>query len=148
MKRSALFAACLVLAGCASTPSPPVLTLNIVGSAGQNPNPGGQGTSVAVRIYQLAATGQFQAADVYTLIGKENSTLGTEELGSSAQYIISPSQTQTETLNLTPGASSVGVAVLFRDINHSTWKLMAPVAAHGPTKLTLHINGLIATLGR
>ncbi|EKM99756.1 MULTISPECIES: type VI secretion system lipoprotein TssJ [Acidocella] len=148
MKRSAFLAACLVLAGCAAPPPPPpVLTLNIAGSAGQNPDPAGQGTAVAVRVYQLAASGKFQAADVYTLTGNETAALGTEALGGSAQYIVSPGQKLTETINLTPGTTTLGVAVLFRDINHSTWKLTAPVAAHGPTVLTLHINGLTASLG-
>ncbi len=147
MKKYVILAACLAMAGCASPPPPPVLTLNIIGSAGQNPNPASQGTAVAVRVYQLAATGKFQSADVYTLTGNESTALGTEELGSSAQYIVSPGQKLTETINLTPGTTNAGVAVLFRDINHSTWKLTAPVAAHGPTVLTLHINGLTATLG-
>ncbi len=148
MKTYAILAACLVLAGCASPPPPPpVLTLNIVGSPDQNPNAAGQGNAVAVRIYQLAATGKFQAADYYTLTGSESTALGTEELGASAQYIISPGQSLNETINLTPGATSAGIAVLFQDINHSTWKLTAPVAAHGPTVLTVHIKGLTAALG-
>ncbi len=148
MKKYAILAMVLGLAGCASPPPPPpVLTLNIVGSAGQNPNAAGQGNAVAVRVYQLAATGKFQSADYYTLTGSQSAALGTEELGASAQYIVSPGQKLTETINLTPGATNAGVAVLFQDINHSTWKLTAPVAAHGPTVLTLHINGLAATLG-
>ncbi len=148
MKRFAFLAACLALSACGSAPPPPpVLTLNIVGSTDQNPDPSGQGTAVAVRVYQLAATGKFQSADVYTLTGNESAALGTEELGASAQYILSPGQSVSETINLTPGATSAGIAVLFRDINHSTWKLTAPVAAHGPTALTVHIKGLTAALG-
>ncbi|MDE2240105.1 MAG: type VI secretion system lipoprotein TssJ [Rhodospirillales bacterium] len=148
MKKYAILAMVLGLAGCASPPPPPpVLTLNIIGSTGQNPGASGLGRAVAVRVDQLAATGKFQSTDVYTLTGNESAALGTEELGSSAQYIVSPGQNLTETINLTPGATNAGVAVLFQDINHSTWKLTAPVAAHGPTVLTLHINGLTATLG-
>ncbi|WP_298222626.1 type VI secretion system lipoprotein TssJ [Acidocella sp.] len=148
MKKYAILTMFLVLAGCASVPPPPpVLTLNIIGSAGQNPNPSGLGTAVAVRVYQLAAVGKFQSADVYTLTGNERAALGAEELGSSVQYIVSPDQKLTETTNLTPGTTNVGVAVLFRDINHATWKLLSPVAAHGPTVLTLRISRLTATLG-
>ncbi len=148
MKKFAAVAVALALAGCGSAPPPPpVLTLNIAGSADQNPDPSGQGTAVAVRVYQLASTGKFQAADVYTLTGNESTALGTDELGASTQYILSPGQKLSETINLTPGATNAGIAVLFRDINHSTWKLTAPVAAHGPTVLTLHIKGLTATLG-
>jgi type VI secretion system protein VasD len=148
MKKFAILAALLALAGCAAAPPPPpVLTLNIVGSMDQNPDPSGQGTAVAIRVYQLAATGKFQAADIYTLTGSESTALGAEELGSSAQYIVSPGGSVSETIDLTPGTTNAGIAVLFRDINHSTWKLTAPVAAHGPTVLTVHIKGLTATLG-
>jgi type VI secretion system protein VasD len=143
-----LGAVLLALAGCASAPPPPpVLTLNIVGSAGQNPNVGGQGNTVAVRLYQLAATGKFQSTDVYTLMSQESTTLGTDEMGASEQFLLTPGQTLTEKRALKPTVTNIGVAVLFRDINHSTWRLVAPVAANGPTELTLRINGLTATLG-
>jgi|GEM_PF-4254971 type VI secretion system protein VasD len=137
----------LALAGCAAPPPPPpVLALTITGSAGQNPDPAGHGTAVAVRLYQLAATGKFQSTDFYSLTGQEAAVLGTDEAGSSEQFLLTPGQSLSETRNLKPTVTSVGVAVLFRDINHSTWKLVAPVAASGTTALTLRINGLTATL--
>ena len=143
-----LSAVLLALAGCASPPPPPpVLTLNIIGSAGQNPNVGGQGNTVAVRLYQLAATGKFQSTDVYTLMSQESMTLGTDEMGASEQFLLTPGQTLTEKRALKPTVTNIGISVLFRDINHSTWRLVAPVAANGPTELTLRINGLTATLG-
>jgi len=36
--------------------------------------------------------------------------------------------------------------VLFRDIDQAHWRAVSPVAASGPSKLTLKINGLTATL--
>ena len=74
MRKLAVLAVLLAIGGCSPPPPPPppVLTLNIAGSANQNPDPTGAGTTVAVRVYQLAATGKFQAADVYTLTGSES----------------------------------------------------------------------------
>lgn len=147
MRLIVALAAVLALAGCsAPPPPPPVLTLSIVGSAGQNPDPSGAGTTVAVRVYQLAATGKFQGTDVYTLSGSESAALGTDELGGSTQYLIAPGQVQNQTLNLPPGVNFIGIAVMFREINQSTWKLTAPVAAHGPTAITVQIKGLTASL--
>ncbi len=137
------------LAGCAAPPPPPpppVLTLNITGSAAQNPDPTGAGTTVAVRVYELAATGKFQAADVYSLTGSESTVLGTDEVTGSTQYLLAPKQVQSQTLNLPPGVNFIGIAVLFREINQSSWKLTAPVAAHGPTTLTVQIQKLTAGL--
>jgi type VI secretion system protein VasD len=149
MKKIVLGAVLLALAGCSSPPPPPpVLTLNIIGSAGQNPDAGGQGNTVPVRLYQLAATGKFQSTDVYSLMGQESTVLGTDEMGGSEQFLVTPGQTLTEKRALKPTVTNIGIAVLFRDINHSTWRLVAPVAANGPTELTLRINKLTATLGK
>ncbi len=142
------FMTSLALASCSSPPPPAVLTLNIVGSAGQNPDASGHGTTVAVQLYQLAATGKFQSTDVYSLIGKEAQVLGTDEMGASVQYLVAPGQTLQETVPLKPTVTAVGLAVLFRQINQSTWKLVAPVAASGPTVVTLQINGLAATIAK
>ncbi|WP_298264392.1 type VI secretion system lipoprotein TssJ [Acidocella sp.] len=144
-------AAILLLAGCAAPPPPPpppVLALSITGSAAQNPDAAGHGNAVAVALYQLTGTGRFMAADVYSLTGKEAATLGTDEAGGAQQFLLAPGQSLTETVSLKPSVTAVGFAVLFRDINHSTWKLVAPVAANGTTALSLHINGLVATLGK
>jgi type VI secretion system protein VasD len=138
----------LLLASCGTPPPPPpVLTLNIMGSAGQNPDAGGHGTTVAVQLYQLAATGKFQSTDVYSLMNQETAVLGSDEMGSSEPFLVAPGARLSETRALKPMVTSVGLAVLFRDINHSVWKLVAPVAANGPSVVTLRIDGLTATLG-
>jgi type VI secretion system protein VasD len=138
----------MALASCAAPPPPPaVLSLTIVGSAGQNPDSAGQGNAVAVQFYQLVSTGKFLSTDFYSLTGQEAATLGQDEMGSSQQFLLAPGQTLTETEPLKPTVSSVGFAVLFRQINKSTWRLTAPVAASGPTALTLRINGLTASIG-
>lgn len=44
----------LLLARCAPAPKPPpVLTLTMVGSADQNPDPSGNAAPVAVKVYEL-----------------------------------------------------------------------------------------------
>ncbi|HYP62946.1 MAG TPA: type VI secretion system lipoprotein TssJ [Acidocella sp.] len=147
-----LIAACLLLAltSCGGgAPPPGVVTLTITGSANQNPSsPGDPGNPVPVRIYQLTATGKFQSADVYSLMNNEAPLLGTDEMGASTQLLLSPGQTQTQTINVKPGVTDLGIAVLFQNINQSTWKLVAPVAASGPTKLSVKVDGLTAALGQ
>jgi len=138
----------LALAGCASPPPPPpVLTLNIIGSANQNPDTTGQGTTVALQLYQLTATGKFQSTDVYSLMSQEQAVLGTDEMGASEQILVAPGATLHETRSLKPNVTAVGIAVLFRQINQSTWRLVAPVAANGPSVVTVKIQGLTASLG-
>ncbi len=140
--------ALLVCASCGgrAPPSPPVLNLTLAGGASQNPDPSGAGNAVMVDVFQLTNTGKFQAIDVYSLSGHESTALGGDAAGSPEQVLLSPGQNITETQDISPGVVAIGVAVLFRDINHSTWKLIAPTASTGPTALTVHIDGLTATL--
>jgi type VI secretion system VasD/TssJ family lipoprotein len=149
MKPWFVIAFALGVASCAPPPPPPpaVLTLNIVGSANQNPGASGEGNPVAVQIYQLASTGKFLSTDYYSLTGQEAATLGQDEMGASQQYLVTPGQQLTETIPLKSTVTSVGAAVLFQRINQSTWRVTAPVAASGAQTLTLRINGLTATLG-
>lgn len=136
----------LTLAGCGGPPPPAVLTMTITGSADQNPDPAGRSSPVAVRVYQLAATGKFEQADVFALKDSEMKTLGADEAAPSQEYLIAPGDSKTITINLKPMVSSVGVAVLYRDIDHAAWRADAPVAASGPSKLTATVGKLALTL--
>jgi type VI secretion system protein VasD len=135
----------LALAGC-SQPPPPVLTLTIIGTADQNPDSGGRSSPVAVRVYQLSGTAKFEQADVFALKDNELKTLGAEEAAGSQEYLIAPGDNKTITINLKPMVSAVGVAVMYRDIDHASWRADAPAAASGPTKLTATVGKLTLTL--
>ena len=135
----------LLAARCSSPPPPAVLTLTIIAGADQNPNPEGRPTPAAVRLYQLAATAKFERADVFALTDQEQQTLGQESLGSE-EFVLAPGETRTVTRELKKGTQFVGIAVLFRDIDHARWRAVAPVAASGPSRLTLKTNGLTAVL--
>ena len=126
---------------------PPVLTLTMVGSADQNPDPGGKAAPVAVKVYQLTATAKFSSSDWTALTEQEPQTLGLEEAAPSQQFVVAPGETQTQTIELKMGVPNIGVVVLFRDIDHAQWRAMAPAADSGPTKLTLTIAKLAITLG-
>jgi len=111
----------------------------------QNPEANGQPAPVAIHLYQLAATGGFERADVFALTEHEAATLGADLLQSEI-FNFAPGETRTLKRMLKPGAQFLGVAVLFRDIDHATWRAIAPVAATGPTTLTLSTTKLLATL--
>lgn len=140
-------AVALLLARCGPSPKPPpVLTLTMVGSADQNPDPSGAAAPVAVNVYQLTATAKFQSSDWTALTEREQTTLGSDEAAPSQQYVVAPGQTLIESFALKPDVQAIGVVVLYRDIDHAQWRAMAPAASSGPTKLTLTIGKLAATL--
>ena len=150
IRRRALLAVPAALAACAAPPPPPpppppVLDLTIMGGPDQNAGPAGGPAPVAVRLYQLAGTGRFERADVFALTEREAATLADQSLGSE-EIIVRPGETLNVKRELKPGVQFLGVAVLFRDIDRARWRAFAPVAPHGPTRLTLKIAGVAATL--
>ncbi len=145
-RRSLLLLPALLLARCGAPPKPPpVLTITMIGSAGQNPDIAGKPSPVAVRIYQLTATAKFERGDVFALTEHEQQALGQDDAGSQ-EFVLSPSETQTKTFELKPGVTAIGVVVLYRDIDNAQWRADAPAASSGPTKLVLNVGKLAITL--
>jgi type VI secretion system protein VasD len=137
----------LALTTCGSPPPPPpVLTLTINGGADQNPDSAGRAAPVAVRVYQLSGVAKFEQSDVFALKDNEAKTLGAEAASGSQEFLISPGDKKTVTIDLKPMVSSIGVAVLYRDIDQAKWRADQPANAHGPTTLTAAVGRLALTL--
>ncbi|OJY64097.1 MAG: type VI secretion system-associated lipoprotein [Rhodospirillales bacterium 70-18] len=135
-----------LLFGCAAPPPPPPeLDLTITAGADQNPDTGGQAAPVKIFLYQLASGAKFERADVFALTERDKATLGEDMLASEA-VVVAPGESRVVKKQLKVGTQVLGVVVLFRDIDHATWRLMAKVAASGPTKLTLTTKGIVAAL--
>jgi type VI secretion system protein VasD len=145
-RRAVLTGLALLATRCSSAPPPPaVLTLTVIGGPDQNPDAAGHPAPVAVRLFELNGTGKFERADVFALTEREQQILDGDSQGSE-EFVVAPGETRNISRELKKGVQFVGVAVLFRDIDHSRWRAEAPVAASGPSKLTLRINGTNATL--
>jgi type VI secretion system protein VasD len=104
--------------------------------ADQNPDPAGNPTPVAIRIYQLASPVAFDRADIFALIDRQAETLGADCLASD-EVIVAPGEQRTITHELKPGTRFIGAIALFRAIDQARWRVDALAAPHGPTPLTL-----------
>ncbi len=141
-----LFPAALLLTRCGSSPPPPpALNLAIACGATQNPDASGRPSPVAVRLYYLNASAKFERADVFALTERESATLGADDAGSE-EFVLRPGETRTIDRVPKAGVQFLGVTVLFRDIDHATWRAVQPVAASGPTRLALTTAGITAKL--
>jgi type VI secretion system protein VasD len=148
LTRRMLLATPAALAACAAPPPPPpppVLELTVMGGADQNPDPAGKPVSVAIHLYELTNTAKFERADVFALIEREKQTLGADS-PASEEFVVAPGETRKVVHPMKPEVGFVGIAVLFRDIDRATWRLMAPVAAHGVTRLVVQVSGIKATI--
>jgi type VI secretion system protein VasD len=137
----------LALTQCSTPPPPPpVLNLTITGAADQNPDPKGRASPVAVRIYQLGATAKFEQSDVFALKDNEAKTLGTEEAAPSQQFLIGPGDARTMKIDLKPLVSAIGVAVMYRDIDHAQWRASVPAKPSGPTTVSVTVGKQAVTM--
>ncbi|MCW8307689.1 type VI secretion system lipoprotein TssJ [Acidiphilium sp. PA] len=139
----------LLLAACGGAPPPPrptTLALTITGGAAQNADAAGTAEPVVVRIYPLAASGTFNAADPYTLMSHARAVLGADLAGPSDQVIVPPGATVHLDRRLPDAAQALGIAVLFRAIDQAHWRLLAPLTPHKANDLVLRLNGVTAKL--
>jgi type VI secretion system protein VasD len=140
------FTATLALARCAAPPPPPaVLELVIAAGRDQNPNPSSQPAAVKLYLYQLSATGKFESADVFALVERASATLG-QDMMALEDISVAPGETRTLERQLKHDVQFLGVIALFRDIDRAKWRAVAPVAASGPTRLTLKTAAITVTL--
>lgn len=137
--------AALLLQACAGPPAPPMVDLTIRASTDINPNTMGTPVSVAVRLYSLIARSRFESADVFSLMQREAQVLGPESIGME-EVLIRPGETRKVILTPKLGVRFIGIAVMFRDIDRAQWRLVAPIAESGQTKLALALRGITATL--
>ncbi len=147
MRRTCLVLAILPLARCGPPPPPPppALTVAIVCGTDQNPDSSGRPSPVAIRLYYLNTSAKFESSDIFALTERESATLGADDAGSE-EFVLRAGESRTIDRVPKSGVQFLGVTALFRDIDHATWRVVQPVAAHGPTRLSLTTSGLTVSL--
>ena len=95
----------------------------------------GTPTPVQVRLYQLKSTARFANADYFQLSDKETATLG-DELVAREDTFVHPGQSTKIAITVKPGAQYLGIAAGFRDIDHATWRVTAPLKSNMPITLS------------
>jgi type VI secretion system protein VasD len=144
-RRLMLAAPALALVASCGPPPPAVVDLTIKAGPDLNRSSAGTPLAVAVRLYSLNARGRFASADAYALMERERTVLGDEGAGSE-EIVVRPGETRKVTLAPKPGVRFLGIAVLFRDIDRAQWRVVAPIAESGTTRLVLAIGSNKAEL--
>ena len=84
----------------AKAPPPPAaaragsLAINIAASAGINPNTNNRPSPVVVRLYELKASAQFEAADFLSLYEKDQAVLGAD-IVTRDEFVLAPGEKKT-----------------------------------------------------
>jgi type VI secretion system protein VasD len=136
-----------LITACSGSPSPGIVELTITAADDINPDAAGRASPVVLRVYQLAAGTQFQAADFFQLFEKETPTLG-PDLVAREELTVAPGATQKLTITLKPNAQTIGIAASFRDIDHASWRAAMDVPPNKTTKLKAEVKTLQVSLAK
>jgi type VI secretion system protein VasD len=136
-----------LITACSGSPSPGSVELTVSAANDINPDAAGRASPVVLRVYQLAAGTQFQAADFFQLFEKETPTLG-PDLVAREELTVAPGDTRKLTITLKPNAQTIGIAASFRDIDHASWRAAMEVPPSKKSKLNAEVKKLQVTLAK
>src|SRR5258708_28788939 len=152
LTRRRAFALCLgtglsPITACSGSQSPGTVDLTRSAAEDIDPGAGGRPSPVVLRIYQLAAGTQFQAADFFQLFDKETPTLG-PDLAAREEVTVAPGSTRKITIPLKPNAQTIGIAASFRDIDRASWRAANDLPPTQTTRLKAEVQKLQVTLAK
>lgn len=125
----------LALTGCGSAPEKPASAKALITtSADVNPNSSGRPSPVHVRIFQLKEDGAFMGADFWSLVDKEQETLG-PSLVQRLEHDLAPGESKEFELKIAPDAHVLAVMAEFADYRNAQWR----VTAQAPNKSLMDI---------
>ncbi|MAK92055.1 MAG: type VI secretion system lipoprotein TssJ, partial [Oleibacter sp.] len=119
----------IVLTACVSTSTEKTVDFSytICADSGINPDINGDASSIVVQVFQLANSGNYEAALYEELFNGDVSVLGSELLAVS-RHLIDPGTSQTFNTEISANTKFIGVAAGYREIDLVTWKVIEPVA--------------------
>jgi type VI secretion system protein VasD len=132
----------LALAACSTPPPKPVITkveAEIAVDPGANLDVKGRSSPIVVRIYELKSASSFTSADFFSLWEKEQATLGAD-LATREELFFKPGEKKTLVLTFQPGSTQFGVVAAYRDLEHATWRAVAPAPVGKTTHLAVAVG--------
>ena len=138
-----LAALCAVaLAGCASAPPAPVpMTCTVEASADLNPTINKRPSPLLVRVYALKSAAAFNNADFIALYQHDQTELANDLTGKD-EYTVAPREQRSCSKLLTSDTRFIGVVAAFRDLEHATWRSVAPIEGGKKATVVVRANAL------
>lgn len=112
-----------LFAGCAGPkpPEPVILTLTVAASAKSNPDARQRPSPVTVRVYELKSTAGFVGADFFSLIEKDQATLG-GDLVAKEEVVLQPGESRQLQRKVDGNTKAIAVVAAFRDLERAQWR--------------------------
>ena len=137
------------LAGCADVPipfitkkvQPTLIEAQAVTSAQLNPDTRKRPSPVMVRVYELKARTQFDAADFISLFERDKDLLGSE-LVARDEFVMRPGETKDLKRTPAPDTKFLAVLVGFRDLEKSRSRAIVAVEPNKTNRWVIKIEPL------
>lgn len=134
-------ASTLALGGCVTAPGPTTVNLTMTGAATMN------GTAPAkVKVYYLASSAAFRAADFFPVFNTPQAALGSDLLAVD-EFLLAPGRTLTNSRRLATPPAAIGVVAGFRDIDHARFKDIRPLTPNATNTVRVTVSGNAVSIG-
>ncbi len=132
----------LFIGGCASGPVPPApMTCTIETSADVNPTISKRPSPLLMRVYALKSAAAFGDADFIALYQHDQTELATELTGKD-EYTVVPGEHRSCSKLLSTDTRYIAVMAAYRDIEHATWRSIAPIEGGKKATVVVHASAL------
>lgn len=131
-----------MVGGCASAPPPPVpMTCTVEASADLNPTISKRPSPLLLRVYALKSAAAFNSADFIALYQHDQTELATDLTGKD-EYTVAPGERRSCAKLLSSETRFIGVVAAYRDLEHATWRSIAPIEGGKKATVVVHANAL------
>lgn len=143
----AMLGVAVALTACGTTPPPPpkldpaTIDAKLVASAQVNPDSRKRPSPVVVRVYELKARTQFDAADFISLFERDKDVLGSE-LVTKDEYVLRPGETKELARQPQPDTKFLAVLVGFRDLEKSRSRAVAAIEPNKVNRWVIKVDAL------
>jgi type VI secretion system protein VasD len=144
-----LLGAGLSLAGCSSLPfmkpDATVIEATADASAQVNPDTRKRPSPVVVRLYELKARTQFDAADYLSLFERDKDVLGSE-LVARDEFVLRPGESRDISRDPSPDTKFLAVVVGYRDMVKSRSRAIYELEPHVKNRLVVKVDALAVSI--
>lgn len=123
------------------------LDLLFLAEKDMNPNQKGRPSPLAVKVFELKATSQFEDSDYFSLQTDAKAVLADELAATTATFVIRPGARKEIRKIATPDATALGIIAGYRDIDGALWQIVHPLPVppvvgwfSSPAKVRLQIR--------
>ena len=143
MARWLLVAGVVALAGVASCSAPPppplpptVVNLTLTTTPDVNPTIDNVGAPLSLRVYQLTAAANFNAAEFFPLYNADAATLKTD-IVHRQDFLLAPATTQTIAIKPDASVKTIGIFAAYRNFQTAIWRASVDLEPNKINTITL-----------